>query len=184
MGRRRMIRTAKDSPATVLIDAREQAPLPLQALIDEHALPFVVERGTLRTADYALAGLEHLCLVERKSLPDLVACVGFGRDRFERELVRMQAEAEWPILLCEFSVSEITARRYRGRVAPSQILGSIASWTLDYRLRVLLAGTREGAAHLLLRIFGAVVRRAARRAALAEEPAAIALLKGGQEFNT
>ena len=67
----------------ILIDTREQAPF---AFTHERYAGTTIEAGTLDTGDYSLAGLTDLVAVERKSLPDLVACLGRERERFEREL--------------------------------------------------------------------------------------------------
>lgn len=61
---------------TAVIDTREQ----LQ-----------VVGGTLATGDYSVRGLEHVVVLERKSLPDLVACYRVERERFEREVLRLLA---------------------------------------------------------------------------------------------
>ena len=144
---------------TVIVDTREQRPLPLADIIVAQELPFVVERRTMRTADYAVRGLENLILIERKSIEDLVGCIAGGRQRFEHELERMCTETLWPVLLVEGSIAAITGHCYRGRVSPNAVLGSLAAWALDHRLRVVLAGTREGAAHFVIRLFRAALRR-------------------------
>lgn len=76
---------AKLDPSKVecIIDSREQTPLDSSLL--------QTTTGTLATADYTIRGLEHVVAVERKSLSDLVGCVGSDRGRFERELQRMLA---------------------------------------------------------------------------------------------
>jgi len=53
---------------TAIIDTCEQLPLDLA--------PLAVEPGMLATGDYSVAGLESIVAVERKSLSDLLACVG------------------------------------------------------------------------------------------------------------
>ncbi|MCC6670158.1 MAG: hypothetical protein IT458_03800, partial [Planctomycetes bacterium] len=73
---------------TITVDTREQRPLPLAEVVRATGLPFEVRRTTLATGDYALAGLEHVALVERKNLGDLVACCTCWRPRFEKELER------------------------------------------------------------------------------------------------
>src|SRR5690606_30906299 len=72
-----------DLRPVVLIDTREQAPLTFTRLESR--------RGTLQSGDYSFAGGEDLFAIERKTIPDLVACcVGNGRDRFFRELHRLR----------------------------------------------------------------------------------------------
>src|SRR5260370_22642077 len=67
----------------IVVDTREQAPLPFARL--------KTQAGTLATGDYSVAGVESLFAVERKSISDLVGCcMGQNRDRFERELHRLR----------------------------------------------------------------------------------------------
>ena len=66
----------------IIIDSREQHPFDFQG---------PTQIGTLATGDYSIVGLEHLLAVERKSLDDLLACIGHERDRFKRELQRLRA---------------------------------------------------------------------------------------------
>ena len=75
--------------------------------------------GTLTTGDYSIYGLEHKICVERKSLPDLVACVGKDRKRFVRELERMQAMKSKMVVI-EANLADVEAgdgvgRSSRGR---------------------------------------------------------------------
>jgi len=73
-----------DQAPVIIIDSREQTPLQFTRLEARVA--------TLPSGDYSIAGLEELFAVERKSIPDLVACcTGQNRERFERELHRLQA---------------------------------------------------------------------------------------------
>ena len=73
----------KITPPTIIIDTREQTPLFFPACVP-------TRRATLKTGDYSIAGYESEFTVERKSLPDLVNTVIHDRERFERELERMQ----------------------------------------------------------------------------------------------
>jgi len=53
---------------TAICDTREQRPLNLA--------PLQVVTGTLATGDYSVQGLENIVAIERKSLSDLLGCVG------------------------------------------------------------------------------------------------------------
>ena len=84
-------------PATVFIDNREQAPFAFEGLAadtKDGGGPLVVRttRGTLTSGDYSLVGLEGLAAVERKSPQDLFGTIGQGRERFERELARLDED--------------------------------------------------------------------------------------------
>jgi len=71
------------TPLTVVCDSREQLPYRFDRWAGVR-----IFRGTLPTGDYSLAGYEDRLAVERKSLEDLLGCLTFGRERFERELRR------------------------------------------------------------------------------------------------
>lgn len=82
----------------IIVDTREQSPL----LFDKQAdtrFPGIasIQFGTLQTGDYSIQGMstpdkhQSTITIERKSLPDLFSSTGRGRDRLEREFIRMQA---------------------------------------------------------------------------------------------
>ncbi|MCC7291439.1 MAG: hypothetical protein IT449_05175 [Phycisphaerales bacterium] len=88
---------------TIIIDTREQAPFTFANLPSEP--------GTLDTGDYSVRGLEHLVAVERKSLDDLLACVGRERERFKRELQRLRAY-RFRLLIVEASAADLEQGTY------------------------------------------------------------------------
>ena len=71
-------------PLRIVFDSREQCPFRFEGF------NAVVEVGALATADYSLVGFTDRIGIERKSLPDLVACLGVERERFARELARLR----------------------------------------------------------------------------------------------
>jgi DNA excision repair protein ERCC-4 len=73
---------------TILVDTREQAPLRFSTSVS-------VEVATLDTGDYSVAGCTDQVRIERKSLPDLVACVGPERERFLDCCRRLRAFELW-----------------------------------------------------------------------------------------
>lgn len=87
---------------TIIIDTREQAPLPIEA--------YPVERATLPVGDYGIAGFSDwdnpAFIVERKSLDDLVQSLTHGRDRFEREVLKLR-QIGFRALLIEAEQSQI-----------------------------------------------------------------------------
>jgi len=127
----------KPSDVRVQIDSREQLPWDLA--------PLQTEIGTLCSGDYSLVGdgLRDLIRIERKSLVDLIGVVGAGRDRFEREIDRLQA---FPVrvLIVEANWSDIDLGDWRGRVTPETVRASLGSW-LVRGLNVCLAGDRARA---------------------------------------
>jgi len=80
----------------IIQDSREQAPY---AFTGPRYEGVTVKVGTLQTGDYSLHGLTDKVAVERKSLPDLVQCLGRERDRFERELQRAAALAAFCVVV-------------------------------------------------------------------------------------
>jgi ERCC4-type nuclease len=139
-----------------LVDPREQDPLAFTNLASEP--------GSLTTGGYSIKGLEHLIAVERKSLPDLLACCGRERDRFKRELQRLRAY-RFRLLVVETDAAEIEAGEWVGKMVPNQIMGSLAAWQAQFGLPVWLAGDHEAAGRFVERF----LYQAARCVALEAE---------------
>ena len=141
--------TLKPESVTAIIDTREQMPLDLA--------PLGVTVGTLDTGDYSLLGCEHVVRIERKSLPDLIGCVGRDRDRFEREVQRLLA---FPVrvLLIESSWQEIEGGGWRGNVKPEAVLGSLLGWIAS-GIQVELVGDHARAGRFAARILYTVAKR-------------------------
>ena len=125
----------------LIIDTREQAPL------DFTPYDCMVERGSLATGDYSLAGLEDLVAVERKSLPDLVSCLlGDNRTRFERELARGRG-LDLFLVVVEASMQDVVENRYRSQMRPHAVLQSILAFQVRYKVPFVWAGNPRGAAY-------------------------------------
>jgi DNA excision repair protein ERCC-4 len=121
----------------ILIDSREQTPLPFTRLR--------AERATLLTGDYSVKGLERSFSVERKSLDDLAGSLTAGRDRFTREMERLRGY-EFRRLLIVGTRAQVEAHAYTSRATPAAILGSLAAWEIRYSVPVVFAPTPEAAA--------------------------------------
>lgn len=139
----------KPEDVIAIIDTREQTPLDLSPLRSQVA--------TLDTGDYSLLGLEHVVRVERKSLPDLIGCVGRDRERFDREVMRLLA---YPVrvLVVETSWSDIEAGQWRGKVTPNQVIGSLLGWQVA-GLAVHCIGDHARAGTHVARLLYHVTRR-------------------------
>lgn len=118
---------------TAICDTREQAPLDL-------SIKTVV--GKLSTADYSVVGLEKRVAIERKSLPDLLRCVGRERDRFESCVMRMRAY-EMRAIVIEASWGAIRLGQWRSQLTPKHVLAALCSWMKH--MSVIVAGDRETA---------------------------------------
>ena len=137
------------SQVTGIVDSREQLPLcldPLQTTI-----------GTLSTGDYSLKGLEHVVCIERKSLDDLLGCVGSDRERFEREVQRMLS---YPVrvLLVESTWLEIELAHWRSKLKSEQVIGSLLGWQAS-GISIHMAGDHERAGRHAARLLFTVARR-------------------------
>jgi ERCC4-type nuclease len=117
----------------VVIDTREQTPWDLE--------PLQVGRGTLPTADYGLLDFPEAIAIERKELSDFISVIGHGRDRFERELMRLKAY-EASMVIVEASWADLEAGEWRSKITPNVVLQSIASW-ISQGHNIILAGDRE-----------------------------------------
>lgn len=139
---------------TAVVDTREQAPLDLSPL---HTIA-----GTLATGDYSVRGLERLVAIERKSLPDLLACVGQERERFDREVQRLLA---YPVraLVVEATWRDLEAGDWRSQVTPAAAVGSALGW-IAAGLPVVMAGDHQRAGRVAGRLLYIAARRRWREA--------------------
>jgi DNA excision repair protein ERCC-4 len=143
-------------PATItpeslvaIVDTREQLPLDLS--------PLKTQPATLDTGDYSLAGCEHVVRIERKSLDDLLGCVGRERERFDREVMRLLA---YPVrlLLVESTWAEIELGQWRSKVTPEQAIGSLLGWQA-MGLAVHMVGDHQRAGKHAARLLFTVGKR-------------------------
>ena len=139
----------KPENVVAIVDSREQRPLSLD--------PLQMVTATLATGDYALKSAPDACRIERKSLSDLLGCVGRERERFEREVDRLLA---FPvrILLIESTWSEIDTGQWRGKITSSQVIGSLLGWQAK-GLSVHMAGSHRRAGQHASRLLFTVARR-------------------------
>jgi len=152
---------AKRAPEFVVVqDTREQHPL---------RFPHCeVEVATLPTGDYSAKvggrSLHDVVAIERKSVSDLLGCIGSQRERFERELERL-AQLRYRALLIEGTLAEVAAGLPCSRLSENQILGSLLAWCWKYGAPPIFAGNRTYAA----RVVATLLRHAARYQRAARE---------------
>ena len=134
---------------TAIIDTREQLPLDLT--------PLRVVRGTLTTGDYSVVGMENIVSLERKSLDDLLGCIGSDRERFDREVQRLLA---YPVraLLVESGWQHLERGGWRSKVTPAAAIGSCLGW-IAAGLPVVMCYTHERAGTFASRILYTAARR-------------------------
>ncbi len=127
---------------TAIYDTREQKPLNLNPI---HAV-----RRCLKTGDYSVLGHEDKITVEVKALDDFIGCCTWGRERFERELVRM-LEYKWRLIVIKSSWAAIELKQYRSQSPPNVVLGSAMSFAGKYGVSIVMAGEHSTAGLLVAR---------------------------------
>lgn len=131
-------KTLKPEMLTVVIDTREQLPFDFT--------PMKWELGGLPTGDYSILGLEHKIALERKSFSDLLGCMGGGRERFDKEIQRLQSY-EVRAIICEGSFDDIDSGNHRSQMHPNAIYGAILGWQAK-GIPIIMAGSRERAQNM------------------------------------
>lgn len=146
--------TLTPESVVVTVDTREQTPLDLT--------PLSTTIGTLDTGDYALASCPDACRIERKSLMDLVGCVGGDRARFEREVLRLLA---FPVrvLVIESTWERIESHepampQWKGKVTKESVIGSLLGWQAA-GLSIHMAGDHERAGRHVARLLYTIAKR-------------------------
>ena len=144
----------KAEQVTAIIDSREQHPLDLA--------PLATANGTLSTGDYSVYGLTDVIAIERKSLSDLLGCIGQHRERFDRECQRLLAYPTRAIVV-ESSWPEIESGEWRSKITPNAAIGSLLGWSA-MGIPVLMAGDHTRAGQMVSRILYIAARRRWREA--------------------
>ena len=131
----------KGAPQPVLIiDTREQAPFNFPEDVVS------VTRRALPAGDYTLEGLEDLAVVERKSLDDLVQSLIRNRDRFHRELRKLQS-IPGACVVVKAGLNDLLAHQYKSGVHPGAVWGAVLSVIVDFSIPVFFCGNRAAACH-------------------------------------
>ena len=87
----------------VLVDTREQTPLSFSRFPNWIAGE---KRRALRVGDYSVEGMEHLLIIERKSLTDLITTLMQQRSRFFKVSEKL-TKYRWRALLVEASYEDV-----------------------------------------------------------------------------
>jgi DNA excision repair protein ERCC-4 len=140
----------------VLLDTREPWPQPWAAWLP---LGWSLERASLETGDLVLATHPHGAVIERKTPGDLASCIGAGRERFERELMRGRYCGRM-VVVVEGSLHDV-AKAARG-IHHNAVIGTLAAWTLRF-CPFIFAGSERLAADFALRLLASQLPSAERR---------------------
>ncbi len=139
---------------TILVDSREQRPLPIPASTpkprdSKNYRPFAgrvlikTKPACMEHGDYAIKGFEHACLVERKgSLEEIWANLFTGDWARQQKAFRgMVAVTKNPILLLDFPWTDsIYSRGGRGKIDPDIVWSRLAGVAIDYNLTIIGGG--------------------------------------------
>lgn len=139
----------KPEDIVAIVDTREQIPWNLS--------PLQMMRGTLPTGDYSVVGLTHEIAIERKSLSDLIGCVGVHRERFDAEIQRLKSYPTRCIIV-EAPWSALERGEWRSRVTPGAAVGSVLGW-IAHGMPIIFAGDVNGAAKTASRLLFIAARR-------------------------
>ena len=132
---------------TIIIDSREQRPLPITA--------FPVETETLPCGDYTVKGFgtweNPQFVIERKSIPDLINSLTSGRARFMKEVEKLR-QFRFAAILIEGREADVVSGAYLSRVTPQSILASLSAIQVRAGVHVIWAMDRDGAVTALERL--------------------------------
>lgn len=122
-------------PFTVIVDSREQSSYDFRTVKSDAKdgnLPFIVPtiRRALKTGDYSVEGFEDTFAVERKELGDLFHCMGSDRERFERQLERLN-ELSYSAVVVEADLARIRRGHDRSKLNPKTVFRSVISYQVD-----------------------------------------------------
>jgi ERCC4-type nuclease len=146
---RRLPAELRPTDVVAVVDTREQLPLDLK--------PLQVVMGTLATGDYSIKGLESIIAIERKSLSDLLACIGRERERFDREVQRLLAYHTRAIVV-ESTWLDIERGGWSSRITPAAAVGSLLGWMAS-GVPIIMAGDHARAGRYVGRLLFTVARR-------------------------
>ena len=139
----------------ISIDTREPWPHPWAA---HFSADIRLGREGLETGDVALSALPDGAIVERKTVSDLLGCIGSGRDRFERELKRSRYCSRL-LVIVEGSLADVLQQTRA--IHPNAIIGTLAAWQRRYA-PFCFAGSIELAAKMAESFLRGQLREAGR----------------------
>ena len=123
----------------ILVDTREQNPFDFSRFDGWFA---GVEEKPLKLGDYSVAGLEDVCVVERKDLPDLIHSLTAERPVFVNRLRRM---SRYPnrLLVITAALSQVKSPYPHGGVNPNRITQSLIAVLAGLQVPFLCTETHE-----------------------------------------
>jgi ERCC4-type nuclease len=129
----------KTPRAVLLVDTREQHPFDFSRFEPWFA---GIERKALQFGDYSIAGMEDICLVERKGLSDLVHSFTAERKVFIHRL-RFMAQVPHRLLVIDAALSQVKSRYSHARTDPNRITQSLIAVLAGLGVPFLCTETHE-----------------------------------------
>jgi ERCC4-type nuclease len=123
----------------VLVDTREQKPFSFARFQGWFA---GVERKPLKVGDYSIAGLEEICAVERKDLPDLVHSFTIERRVFIDRLRRMSGHPQ-RLLAITAPLSQVKSPYSHSGASPNRVTQSLIAALVGLEVPFLCVETHE-----------------------------------------
>jgi ERCC4-type nuclease len=123
----------------ILVDTREQSPFDFSRFEGWFA---GIEKKPPKLGDYSVAGLEDVCVVERKDLPDLIHSLTTDRSVFVNRLRRM---SRYPhrLLVITAAVSQVKSPYPHGGTNPNRITQSLIAVLAGLQVPFLCTETHE-----------------------------------------
>lgn len=125
--------------ATVVVDTREQNPFDFSRFEGWFA---GVERKALAIGDYSVAGMEEVCVVERKDLADLVHSFTVERPAFVARLKKMGTHPH-RLLIVTAPLSSVKSPYPFSRFDPNRALQALIAAATGWGVPFLCTETHE-----------------------------------------
>ncbi len=123
----------------VIVDTREQNPFSFSRFRGWFAS---VEQRPLKLGDYSVAGMEEICTVERKDLPDLVHSFTAERSAFIERL-RQMSRCPQRLLVITAALSQVKSPYPHSKASPNKITQSLIAAFAGLGVPFLCVETHE-----------------------------------------
>jgi ERCC4-type nuclease len=125
--------------ATLLVDTREQNPFNFAQFKGWFA---GIEKRALPLGDYSIAGLEDVCVVERKDLSDLVRSCAVDRAVFVNRL-RLMTQYPHRLLVVTSLLSQVKSRYTHTNFDPNRVTQFLVATLAGLQLPFVCTETHE-----------------------------------------
>ena len=123
----------------LLVDTREQNPFDFSRFDGWFA---GIEKRPLKLGDYSVAGLEDVCVVERKDLSDLISSLTVERPQFVNRL-RLMSRYPHRLLAITAALSQVKSPYPHGGANPNRVTQSLIAALAGLQVPFLCTETHE-----------------------------------------